>query len=276
LQDDVSSSFEEQMEEWGPKYAKKIKFTRLRKDGMARLLIKSMGPKDTWADMQTHTFHPFSRIDALEIREAIYAAIVAQEPKIVDFEDFRFTTKAIWCPSFLPNICRTLRAILKEVAPVVIRNFVFQVSNYSGNLLLHAFLGTLDKGFQSVRELHFNMFYYFNNFKAMHPVPGLHDRIFNTGNADIEIMVLCPGLHTVQLAMHVIRLVQGTTRPFQMCRGVVLISDHPDSYEPVPINDLVQRYGLEQIFGCEGLRKIAFKYTDNTAVVQKSCKDQWM
>ncbi|KAF2647334.1 hypothetical protein K491DRAFT_685609 [Lophiostoma macrostomum CBS 122681] len=216
-------------------------------------------------NVQTRTFHLFSAIKPLEIRESIYTAIVAQEPNSIDCESFRETTKAIWCPSFLPNTCRTSRAILNEAAPVFIRNSVFQVRRYySGTYQSSTFLATLDNGFQSIRELNFSAFCDFPGINNVEP-RSVDQFQKITENEDIELMARCPGLHTLHLAMQPTSLVERrqSTNCCMMSPGFG--SPCYEKYDPIPLDQLVQHYALEGIFRCGGLRKIVFEYTNHMA-----------
>ena len=119
---------------------------------------RSKAPTSSMVTDSNRTFHPFLRISALESREAIYTAyfhaLTGGWPLVINFDHFRSITKAIWCPPFLPSLCRTSHNVLQESAPVFIRNSIFVVWGWPNNYLLTSFLKTLGNGFASVCSKH--------------------------------------------------------------------------------------------------------------------------
>ncbi|KAF2110976.1 hypothetical protein BDV96DRAFT_650580 [Lophiotrema nucula] len=147
-------------------------------------------------------------------------------------------------PSFLPLFCLTSKAVRDETIPVYLRNVPqVTVSAYPQNQFLGKFLNTVQDqhAWKALKALEFNYFAFFPGTEGMK-------------NADLELVVQCPGLEKLKITMHLT----------QLCAQVADALD--EDGEPLTwrsgaksVEELVEWYRFERLFECDNLSQIDWR-----------------
>jgi hypothetical protein len=164
------------------------------------------------------TFHYFSRMSALEIRQRIYYFAMEHTFCAVDVEsllywpiDAHYVTKHPSIPrAFLPRVCCSSREIFHEAAPVFIANCSFIIRGTPRNEYIQFFsnfLATIanDTGFKSVRTLDFQWCGFSEVSKGYNPMP-------DSFRDAASLISRCTGLRTLDITLSVSLFYKPITR----------------------------------------------------------------
>ena len=153
-------------------------------------------------------------------------------------------------PSFLPTMFRNSPTAPYEEIPIWIANKVFLIRDYAGLQLFTRFLDSLPAGIgrASVRHLSYcapEVLYllYPHTYPTRGPMP------YNPG---IQLATTCPGLRSIRLDLPGKSLVHWPEDEYG--RPI----DVPDSFiaEPRTVEEIVERYKLQQLFECKSLESV--------------------
>ena len=141
-------------------------------------------------------------------------------------------------PMFLHSLYSLSKETAEEIVAVVIENSTFMVASFADNTFLQAFLGAVPGRLQLCRQLNFD---YFGRF------PGFDK------NADLELAVMCSGLHTIELTFHYDtltwnKLVGGDyyDEIFERC--------------PRPVEELFDAFRLKRLLDCDMLQTVIIEH----------------
>lgn len=183
----------------------------------------------------------------LEIREIILEHAMragGHLDKKVDVEECRMQSTNTIHPVFLPAVCWASKAMYAEATPVFIRYRTWIIRSKEANEFFTAFLENIpeDKGFKAVKHMWFTSFHWF---------PGV-PRVGRS--LDIKLMARCTGLNRVKFTFHV----QKMTKRASTEQGYLL--------ELKNIDELVEFYGLDEIFDVKDLRHLTLDGIKNNSV----------
>lgn len=143
-------------------------------------------------------------------------------------------------PRFLPPLCYASKQTFTEAALVVISDADWKIRSVKANEWLTEFLNTFtvpgkdsligdEIGFRALRRIHFSSFHRFRGVREM------------GRNLDFELMKRCTGLKELTLTFHV-----SVTHWWHAGEGEEILRS---------VEEIVDFYGLEDIFQCRSLRK---------------------
>jgi hypothetical protein len=146
-------------------------------------------------------------------------------------------------PCFLPPICLASKQLYLEATPVFIAGFEWELQSAGANRWLTEFLSNFtvhekEVGFDSVRSIRFSNFDWFPGMQTLGQ------------NMDMQLIKRCRGLKYLKLAFEIDCMVN--PRYF---RDVSALEDDTE-HDMRDINEIVEYYGLDDIFECRSIKKL--------------------